>query len=309
MACSKYTLTNTGSTIVNFSYRKCDDSMWEYQVELLPEQSKNIWLVDNTFSIPESFSQIVSLDNQGAFPPISATATPSPTPNVTPTPTGTAGVTPTPSVTASLTPTTTAGPTPTPTVTSTSTPTPTQSRYSFASYFGSNPNEACASFSAVTIYGDNALFDNNTTFYNSAVGPVTTDMSGFYSYNSQVTEVGSNGVQIGGFSSCSVVPTPTPTSTPTSTSTPTPTPTRSLYVYSLGYDASSASTACSDFASSPITLYAPLSGGTGPNIGETLYSDSGLTVTAPNGYYSNGTAWYQITGGSGVITSSDPNGC
>ena len=50
MACSKYTLTNTGSTVVNFSYRRCEDSLWEYQVELNPSQSKNIWLIDNTYS-------------------------------------------------------------------------------------------------------------------------------------------------------------------------------------------------------------------------------------------------------------------
>jgi surface protein len=50
MACSKYTITNTGSTIVNFNYRKCDDTMWEYQVELLPSQTKNVWVLDNTYS-------------------------------------------------------------------------------------------------------------------------------------------------------------------------------------------------------------------------------------------------------------------
>jgi len=50
MACSKYTITNTGSTIVNFNYRRCDDSMWEYQVELLPSQTKNVWVLDDTYS-------------------------------------------------------------------------------------------------------------------------------------------------------------------------------------------------------------------------------------------------------------------
>ena len=38
MACSKYTLTNTGSTIVNFNYRRCSDFMWQYQVELKPHK-------------------------------------------------------------------------------------------------------------------------------------------------------------------------------------------------------------------------------------------------------------------------------
>jgi hypothetical protein len=73
MACSKYILTNTGSTLVNFNYRRCDDSLWEYQVELNPSQSKNIWLIDNTYSIAPSFKNSVSLVDQGVFPPVSET--------------------------------------------------------------------------------------------------------------------------------------------------------------------------------------------------------------------------------------------
>jgi hypothetical protein len=73
MACSKYTLTNTGSTLVNFNYRKCEDSLWEYQVELNPSQSKNIWLIDNTYSIAPSFKNSVYLVNQGVFPLVSVT--------------------------------------------------------------------------------------------------------------------------------------------------------------------------------------------------------------------------------------------
>ena len=79
MACSKYTLTNTGSTIVNFNYRRCDDSMWDYQVELTPGQTKNIWLINGTFTISPVYNSSISLVNQGAFPPISETATPTPT--------------------------------------------------------------------------------------------------------------------------------------------------------------------------------------------------------------------------------------
>jgi hypothetical protein len=341
MACSKYTITNTGSTVVNFNYRRCDDSMWEYQVELLPNETKNIWTINNTYST--AFNANVELVNEGAFPPINATATPTPTPSVTPTFTPTSSVTPTvtptstltptPSVTANVTPTpttsatptltptpsVTANVTPTPTTTETPTPTPTLARFVFSSYFGSTSNDACDLFSGVTIYGDNALFDNNVRFYDSSVGSVTTDMTGFYSYGGQVVELDSDGLEVGGFSTCTLLPTPTTTTTPTATSavtptpttsnTPTPTPTRSMYVYSLGYDASSASTACSNFSSSPVTVYAPVAGGPGPNIGESLYSDSGLSTPVSDGYYSNGTAWYEVTGGSGLVTSSDPNGC
>jgi hypothetical protein len=119
MACSKYILTNTGSTLVNFNYRRCDDSLWEYQVELNPSQSKNIWLIDNTYSIAPSFRGSVLLVNEGVFPPVSAsqtqTPTPTPTPTNTPTNTGTPTNTPTPSVTATNTQTPTNTPTPTPT--------------------------------------------------------------------------------------------------------------------------------------------------------------------------------------------------
>ena len=89
MACSKYTLTNTGSTIANFNYRRCDDSQWEYQVELNPNQTKNIWLLNGTFSLAPVYTTMISIINQGVFPPISETATPTPTPSVTPTPTPT----------------------------------------------------------------------------------------------------------------------------------------------------------------------------------------------------------------------------
>jgi len=84
MACSKYNLTNTGSTIVNFSYRRCDDSMWDYQVELSPSQTKNIWVIDETYTVAPAFKSAIILDNQGAFPPISSTNTPTPSPTLTP---------------------------------------------------------------------------------------------------------------------------------------------------------------------------------------------------------------------------------
>jgi len=119
MACSKYTITNTGSTVVNFNYRKCDDSMWEYQVELLPNETKNVWVVNNTYST--AFNSNIQLINEGVFPPINATPTPTPTSTVTPTVTPTTTLTPTPSVSADVTPT----PTVTETPTETPTPTPT----------------------------------------------------------------------------------------------------------------------------------------------------------------------------------------
>ena len=127
MACSKYTLTNTGSTSVNFNYRRCDDSMWQYQVNLDPNETKNIWLINQTYSIATLFQPNVALVNN-TFPltptPTATSIPPTPTPTATsipPTPTAT-------SVSPTATPTATPVATPTPTATSispTATPTPT----------------------------------------------------------------------------------------------------------------------------------------------------------------------------------------
>lgn len=468
MACSKYTLTNTGSTLVNFNYQRCEDNLWQYQVDLFPNEVKNIWFVNGTYQIANFFGTQVVVADDGGFPPApSASPTPTPTPTVTPTltvtpglsptatPSGTPGATPTPTVTPTgtmaatptptpsvtvtqtLTPTATITPTPTnvlrtalggvchsetsaqdacdclgaatifvngtsladstlawsnefgpntgdptgyyvqdgivyfldggcgigcitgatitvdsvcasptptitpsstqaetptPTPTITNTPTltitPTVSRYSFSVSSGTTINEACASGTTYTIWGDSPLFDQCVQFYPSDSGP-STMLAGFYNSSSVVTEINSNGEQVGAFYSCAVIPTPTPTvtetptetptatvtetptqtPTPEATSTPTVTPTRDHWEYSLGYDGSSVATACSNFSSSPSTYYAPLGSGPGPNVGETLYTDSGLTIFANDGYYSNGTAWFEITGGSGLITVSDPDGC
>jgi len=131
MACSKYTLTNTGTTSINFNYRRCDDSMWEYQVNLDPNQTKNIWLINGTYQVAQLFAPSVNLINDGVYP-LTPTPTPTttPTPTVTPTPTQPPLTsTPTPTITATntTTPTPTATVTPTNTVTPTSTLTPTPS--------------------------------------------------------------------------------------------------------------------------------------------------------------------------------------
>jgi len=350
MACSKYILTNTGSTIVTFNYRRCDDGMWSYQVELEPNQVKNIWLIEDTYS---SANVTIVVDDEGAFPPAEATPTPTPTPTNTPTntvtpsvtptntttPTNTPSVTETPTNTSTPTPSVTAGETPTPTQTPTGTPeatptqtptgtpeatptqtptgtqastptptttnTPTPVRFLFSIGSGSTANEACDSGVVGTIYGDAPLFDNCIQFYPGSFGP-STMLAGFYASSSIVTEIDSDGLQVGAFAACSVVPTPTPTTT----LTPSPTATFGYYTYSLGSGAT-ANDACVDFGSSPQTVYGSVSGGIGPNIGETLYQTPGNPPTNPvaDGYYSNGTAWFLVSGGSGEITSSDPNGC
>lgn len=122
MACSKYTLTNTGSTVVNFNYRRCEDSMWEYQVSLAPNQTKNIWLINGTYDAAQVFESIIVLVNDGVYP---ITPTPTRTSTPTPTVTPTSSATPTPTVTPTNTVTPTTSVTPTVTTTSSATPTPT----------------------------------------------------------------------------------------------------------------------------------------------------------------------------------------
>ena len=358
MACSKYILTNTGSSIVNFSYQRCDDAMWEYQVELNPNQTKNIWSLNTTYS--SAFSNSIVLVDLGVFPPVALSPTPTinltptntPTISVTPsitasqtqTPTQTASQTqtqtqtPTPSITASQTqtqtptntPTNTATQTPTntptntktPTNTPTNTPTPTQVRFAFTIYSGTTSNEACGQYNPTsTIYGDKAIFDENTIFYNVLSGPTTVDMTGYYNNSQTTIQLNSAGVTLGLFDLCvTLTPTPTQTNTPTNTpsntatntqtptNTATPTPTFGYYTYSLG-TGSTANLACADFSSAPNTIYGTVSGGIGPNVGEYLYFNTSLTTPVQNGYYSNGTAYYVVTGDLGQITSSDPNGC
>ena len=112
-----------------------------------------------------------------------------------------------------------------------------------------------------------------------------------------------------------ITPTPsstvTPTVTPSVTTTPTmtPTPSQTFFVaYNLGYSASTAVDACINSAT-PQGYYSEYVDRPQPNIGEYLYTDSNLTTPASNGFYSDGVAWWQITGGAGLITATDPNGC
>jgi hypothetical protein len=131
MACSKYTLTNIGSSPVNFNYRRCDDTMWQYQVNLDPNETKNIWLIDTTYSVSPIFQSSINLVDLGIFPP---TSQPTPTPTATD-----------------------LAPTPTPTATDLApTPTPTQvlgNVYFNLGYDASFSVSACSQTSISTFYG------------------------------------------------------------------------------------------------------------------------------------------------------------
>ena len=155
MSCSKYYLTNTGNTIVTFNYQRCDDAMWEYQVELSPSESKTIWLLNNTYSSP-LFNSIVQED-LGGFP-----ITPTPTPSTTP-----------PS---------TPGPTPSVTPTLTQTPTPTnvlRTTLFITGHSESSAVEACSSGTS-TIFVNGPSLADSTLAWSNEYGPNTGDPGGYY---------------------------------------------------------------------------------------------------------------------------------
>jgi hypothetical protein len=172
----------------------------------------------------------------GITPTVTSTPTVTPTPTITDTPTNTPTNTPTttqtntPTITPTIT--TTSTNTPTPTITPTITPTLFNN---FAAFSGQTPNIACVNGVALTLYAADSVFEQNSQFYNNPNGTVSINMSGFYSYGGLVVQLTSGGVETGGYSLCSNLPsptptptqTPTPTLTPTSSETPTPTPTSS----------------------------------------------------------------------------------
>ena len=248
MACSKYTLTNTGTTVINFNYRRCDDAMWQYQIELYPNETKNIWLMNNTFSIAPLFNTSIVLTDEGVFPPVYATPTPTPTPSITPsitpTQTTTATVTPTNSGTPAETPTNTPTPNPTstptatlgltPTATETQTPTPTET-------VTGTPAETPTNTPTNTQTGTPAETPTNTPT-NTQTGtpdvtptPSTTIGATPTSTETQtptptatVTETPTNTPTNTQTGTAAVTPTPTNTETPTPTVTQTQTPTETL---------------------------------------------------------------------------------
>jgi hypothetical protein len=67
MNCFKYTLKNTGDTLVTFNYQKCVTAEWEYQVKVLPNETKRVWAISDTFAIPSFFLQNVDIQTENFF--------------------------------------------------------------------------------------------------------------------------------------------------------------------------------------------------------------------------------------------------
>ena len=211
MACSKYTLTNTGSSIVNFSYQRCDDAMWEYQVELNPNQIKNIWLLNTTYS--SAFPNSIVLVNLGPFPPIGPPPTPTATPTNTPTNTATNTQTPTNTPTNTQTPTNTATNTQTPTNTATNTPTNTATNTQTPTNTPTNTQTPTPS-ATVGLTPTTTETQTPTPSITSSVTPTNTETP-----TNTATETPTN------TPTNTETPTNTATVTPTNTETPTNTPT------------------------------------------------------------------------------------
>jgi hypothetical protein len=123
MACRKYSLTNDSTRSAYYSYQRCSDNVWLYNVRLRSRRSATIYLVENTYTTTEG--SIVVVD-RGVFPaPAPLTPTPTSSVTTTPTPTSTVGTTPPPTRTQTNTPTNTQTQTPTNTPTNTTTRTST----------------------------------------------------------------------------------------------------------------------------------------------------------------------------------------
>ena len=305
MACSKYIVTNTGSTITNFNYRRCDDSMWEYQVELLPAETKNIWLINGTYST--AFNHSIELVNTGAFPPLNATATPTPTPTTTPTTTPTPSVTPTQTGTAAVTPSPTQTQTGTPGLTPT--PTPTAINYQFELGYGNTPNDACSATETAyygtrsggpTIEVTDILYSDITTSFPA--------INGYYSDGTILYLVSGGAGEVTGKwnSGCATLVTPTPTITQTASATPTPTVTPSTteparYAHtSLCHSESSADDACSCIDNATIwTNHPQFSAST------LFFADpSGANTGNPDGWYALDGVVYYVNDDCGIGCST-----
>ena len=62
MNCVKYSLKNTGNTVVTFSYQRCDNAELELQVKLAPNQTKVFWAIKDTLTIPNFFKDITTVE-------------------------------------------------------------------------------------------------------------------------------------------------------------------------------------------------------------------------------------------------------
>lgn len=227
--------------------------------------------------------------------------------------------------TTTTTSTTTIPPTTTTTSTTTSTTTAAPTVYSYSiwtlsdstsPYDGADSAANACTFLTpsslgveVIVYSTSATFQNGMTLFTdialstafvSAAAPnnyFRYDTNSFR-YSSSVTEL----------TACPATTTTT-TSTTTSTTTEAPTTTTSTttstttigYVsFNLAYSITSGAEACSDYPTLNTTLYYAALGST-LTTGTIIYTDTALTTPAPNGFYSDGTNYWNTSAGAGNL--------
>ena len=148
-------------------------------------------------------------------------------------------------------------------------------------------------------------FDN----LNSAVWFVlVTDSAGYQGYARQIINCTNTTTTTAPTSTTTEASTTTTTSTST-TSTSTTTTTGAPLSFNLAFDASSGTTACSNYPATNTALrYAYYTATLGNGI--QLFTSNTLSTTVPNGYYSNGTNYWLASGGilNSQRSCSDPCG-
>jgi len=71
MACSSYRITNSSnSEFVYYNYQRCDNSLFEYQVEVPPGETNTFWAIDGTVKSSPFYDNVVDIRNYGQFPPV-----------------------------------------------------------------------------------------------------------------------------------------------------------------------------------------------------------------------------------------------
>jgi hypothetical protein len=268
MSCKKYSIVNNESYNVYFNYRKCDDNIFENQVLIEPGQTKNIWLLDNSFSC--AFLDALSIDDQGYFPFTGVTQTPS----VTPTQAYSSTPTPTQTVTPTKTPTNTPTTTTTPTITPSITPSPT------------DIVESCSEILFGYVGPNAPLFEFMDCSGN------TIQMHGVPSWSANYCGNYDSAIILSGDGVINYIGTCTDPSLYNPTIVP------------LGYSFTDPNEACTDIT----TDYYYQTGGESLTVGDHIYSDYSADPAfyVTDGYYSDGTNVYVITGGTGYIDSIIP---
>ena len=94
--------------------------------------------------------------------------------------------------------------------------------------------------------------------------------------------------------------TSTTTAPETSTTTTTSTTTSSFVTFTLAYSIIDGATACSNYPTIDTTQYYATAGSILQN-GTIIYTDTALTIPAPNGFYSNGVNYWNTGAGSGNL--------